>query len=274
MPINLLYHDIANTGCDDSSGFSGPEAARYKLTPAEFQQHLESVVKTVRQPPLVTILPDALEQASSQSWMITFDDGGLSAVTEIADQLEQQGWRGWFFITTDFIGKPSFCSRDQIRELHQRGHIIGSHSCSHPERISSCSWAQLVDEWSRSCHLLSEIIGVPVTTGSVPGGFYSVEVARAAAQAGIRVLFNSEPTTSSFRVEGSLVLGRYNIYRGMSASDAAALINSPQRRWRQLVFWNLKKLAKVLVGPLYKAVRQRLLTKAYADSTRPPAGSN
>jgi peptidoglycan/xylan/chitin deacetylase (PgdA/CDA1 family) len=266
MPINILYHDLTATGCDDASGFPGPEAARYKLTPDDFRQHLGRVATVVRQPPLITTAPAEIERGDQHVWMITFDDGGRSAITETAEQLERLGWRGWFFISTDFIGAPTFCSRDQIQELHQRGHVIGSHSCSHPERISDCSWDQLIDEWTRSCRTLSNIIKQPVTTASVPGGFYSRTVARAAAQAGIRVLFNSEPTTRVSYVDQTLILGRYNVYRGMSAADAASIIISPARRWRQSAFWNLKKVAKVFVGPVYKMVRQKLLQRAYAKA--------
>ena len=263
MLINLMYHDVTAPGLEDSSGFPGPGAARYKLSPVEFEHHLDRIAAVVREAPLVSTSPDTLKSANGQSWTITFDDGGSSAATEIARQLERRGWRGWFFIPTDFIGTKSFCTREQVRELHRRGHVIGSHSSSHPERISSCSWETLVDEWSKSSYVLSEIIGQHVTTASVPGGFYSKEVARAAAKSGINVLFNSEPTTTCSTVDGALILGRYNIYRGMSEADAASLVTSPLRRWRQGAFWNLKKAAKVLAGPIYKSLRQKILAKQY-----------
>ncbi|MDB5344193.1 MAG: polysaccharide deacetylase family protein [Schlesneria sp.] len=262
MPINLLYHDVTAAGADDASGFEGPEAARYKLTSADFRCHLDRIANATTQQPVA----GAEDLPSNENcWTITFDDGGVSNATIIADELERRHWRGWFFIATDFIGCPTFCSKGQLRDLHQRGHLIGSHSCSHPERISNCSAEQLLDEWTRSCGVLADIIGQPVTTGSVPGGFYSTAVARAASQAGIKLLFNSEPTTSEFAVEGCRILGRYNIYRGMTAGDATALLTSPVRRWRQAAFWTAKKAAKSVAGPLYQAVRKRLLQQAYAQ---------
>lgn len=263
MLINLLYHDITAAGSESTSGFPGPGAARYKLTPSEFQVHLDHIASSARSSPVASV--SAVQAIDRSAWTITFDDGGLSAITDIAGQLEQRGWRGWFFIATNYLGQPAFCSADQVRELHRRGHVIGSHSHTHPERISRCTWDQLVDEWGRSCRLLSDIIGEPVETASIPGGFYSRDVARAASQAGIRVLFNSEPTTSTFSLDGTLVLGRYNIYRGMSAADAVSLIDSPVRRWRQAAFWNIKKMAKTFAGPVYKAVRHRILAREYAS---------
>ncbi len=263
MPITLLYHDVTPANADDSSGFAGPEAARYKLTPDEFSRHLDAVAARVTSPPLITTVPNDLDRRGTDSWLITFDDGGVSSFTNIAEQLERRGWRGCFFVATDFINKPAFCSCQQLRELHERGHVIGSHSCSHPARISSCSREQLLDEWSRSCDVLGQIIGQQITSASVPGGFYSRAVASAAAQAGIQVLFNSEPTTGTTQVDNCLILGRYNVYRGMPASDAAALISSPLRRMQQTSFWNMKKVAKTFVGPVYRSVRNHLLSAAY-----------
>lgn len=264
MTINLLYHDVALAGEEDSSGFAGPEAARYKLTPDDFERHLAKIKEATTRLPIRSTVEQEWTSACGGSWSITFDDGGLSSITAIAPLLERHDWRGWFFIATDYIGQNSFCSADQIRDLHQRGHVIGSHSASHPERISDCSWDELCDEWSRSVAVLSEIVGEPVTTASVPGGFYSASVARAAAEAGIRILFNSEPTTYTSIVDGMLVLGRYNIYRGMPPEDAALLIKSPFRRWRQSAFWNLKKVAKVVARPLYKTVRRKVLSASYS----------
>jgi len=105
MPINLLYHDVTPAGADDASGFAGPEAARYKLTQDEFSRHMERIAVATTSLPLAS--PSGLNP-SSQFWTITFDDGGISARTNIADELEHRGWRGWFFIATDFIGNPSF----------------------------------------------------------------------------------------------------------------------------------------------------------------------
>lgn len=261
MSINLLYHDVTPAGVDDSSGFAGPEAARYKLTPDEFSAHLNRIKDSVTACPLSN--PADLAN-TTDAWTITFDDGGLSNATLIAGELERRGWRGWFFIATDFIDRPTFCSREQIRDLHERGHVIGSHSCSHPERISSCSTTQIFDEWSRSCEVLAKIVGKSVTAASVPGGFYSTEVARAAARAGIKVLFTSEPTVHASRVDHCRVVGRYNIYRGMHATDATLLLTSRYRRWRQAACWSAKKAAKTVAGPVYKAVRRSLLSRAYS----------
>src|SRR6267142_6010714 len=100
--------------------------------------------------------------------LLTFDDGGESAYGCVADLLERAGWRGHFLITTDFLDRPGFVTRAQVRDLAARGHEIGSHTCSHPTPMAGCRWEHLVDEWTRSTAVLADVLGAPVRLASVP----------------------------------------------------------------------------------------------------------
>jgi peptidoglycan/xylan/chitin deacetylase (PgdA/CDA1 family) len=257
-----MYHDVVEPGQEDSSGFPGPSAARYKLTTSTFRQHLAVLAGALPAPP--STAAELLTRSGAKQMLITFDDGGRSAAEPIADLLEERRWRGHFLVTTGRIGTPPFLSSEQIRNLHRRGHVIGSHSYSHPERMALCPWKQLVGEWSQSCAVLADILGEAVTVASVPGGFYSRRVAEAADLAGIRVLFNSEPTTRVRKVNQCLIVGRYTIYEGMTAATAAALVSRwPWRRQAQSVAWKVKKAAKAVGGRAYLTLRERLLAQVY-----------
>ena len=278
MPIALIYHDVVPAGEFDASGFPGPGAARYKFFTEEFHGHLEALQRVAQAAPISTCdstLAPAGDNKSSLPCLLTFDDGGASSVLTIAGMLEERGWTGHFFVTTDLIDSPAFLSREQVGLLRQRGHFIGSHSCSHPRRMSACTWEQLVDEWRRSCDVLSAIVGEQVTMASVPGGFYSRRVAQAAANAGIRTLFTSEPTARQWVVDGCSVLGRYSIDRGVSAEQMAAIAAGKLvPRLRQAVVWQAKKIAKTMAAPLYAAVRERLLSSSYSQNAARRAGIN
>jgi peptidoglycan/xylan/chitin deacetylase (PgdA/CDA1 family) len=240
--IALLYHDVVSGDEFDSSGFAGADAAVYKLCRETFQNHL-----------------DALATANP-SVVLTFDDGGISSYCHIADEIEKRGKQGYFFIATNWIGKPGFLDSSQIRELRERGHIIGSHSCSHPSRISRYTLGDIIHEWSRSAAVLADILGEPVLTASVPGGYYSEKVARAAAIAGLETLFTSEPTVHTDLIEGCLVKGRFMIQRNTSAKTAAALARGEVfPRFRQLVWWNSKKALKAAGGRAWLNFRKRVL---------------
>jgi peptidoglycan/xylan/chitin deacetylase (PgdA/CDA1 family) len=242
--IALLYHDVVCHGDFSASGFDRADANIYKMDVQQFRCHLDAVAKTGRHP------------------LITVDDGGVSALGTIAPLLEERRFFGCFFIATDFIGRRGFLSRDQIRELRRRGHLIGSHSCSHPERISHCSWHQLVDEWKRSADILSGLLEEPVPLASVPGGFYSRRVAKAAAAAGRRILFTSDPTTAVRRVDGCVVLGRFTLQRTSSPERAAAFARGD---WlpilQQSLHWNAKKCAKTIGGAAWLRFRRWALAQ-------------
>lgn len=264
MTVTLLYHDVVRVRQDDASGFPGPGAARYKLTITEFQTHLAALDQAARLAPSVLI-----EEAAR--WRLTFDDGGISAATYIADALDARDWRGWFFITTDRIGTAGFVSRTQLLDLYQRGHMLGTHSCSHPSPFAHLPYARQVAELRDSRKLLEDILGVGVTSGSVPGGFYSAEVGDAAAEAGLTTLFNSEPTTTHDERNGCRIRGRYTIYRGMTAQHAVGLLNSPWARGRQAWLWSAKKLAKRTAGSAYRQVREAWLRRSYQPTPTGPA---
>jgi len=236
----LMYHDVVPAGAEDTSGFHGLDAALYKVTTEAFAEQIAGIATLADRP------------------TITFDDGGCSAM-EAAEVLERYGLRGHFFITTDYIGSPGFLTARQLQDLHGRGHVLGTHSCSHPLRMAQISWPQLIHEWTVSCAVLSDILGCAVAVGSVPGGAFSNVVADAAAQAGILHLFTSEPTAEIATIAGISVGGRFTIRRSTSTTRVLAFARGV-RFWcaQQRAAWALKKLTKRLGGSGYLAMRRAL----------------
>lgn len=247
LRTSLLYHDVVPDGQYRSSGFSSPDADIYKLDASEFRRHLQAIVARGVRP---------------HAGLFTFDDGGVSALEPTASLLEEFGFTGNFFVTTDFIGTPGFLTREQIRELHRRGHVIGSHSCSHPTRMALCPRDQLRREWSESGRVLADIIGADVITASVPGGFYSRAVAETAAESGIRVLYTSEPTAVAHTVGQMTVIGRYSVQQGIPASTAAELAAGDSwPRMKQAVLWGVKKAVKRVGGRYWLAFRTLVIAR-------------
>lgn len=239
----LMFHDIVEVGAEDASGFTGRDAALYKVTPERFEQQMAGIARL----------------APERRPAVTFDDGGVSAMNA-ADALERHGLTGFFFVTVDFIGASGFINAHQIGDLHRRGHIVGSHSCSHPLRMAHCSPGRLLDEWTRSRTALSRLIGNEVTVASIPGGEFSPAVAEAAAQAGITVLFTSEPTRATRVISGLRVRGRFTIRHHTSVHATMNLArDGGLAAARQQIAWTLKKLSKRLVGARYLEFRRLVL---------------
>jgi hypothetical protein len=243
--LSIMYHDVVENDNYAASGFGGEGAKIYKLDRKDFARQLATI-----------------QAGGGGEVLLTFDDGGASAYEPVSGMLEQYGWRGYFFITTDWIGRPGFLNTEQIRKLDQRGHIIGSHSCSHPTRMAREPRERLVKEWKESTERLTTIVRHPVTVASVPGGYYSRRVAEAAAEAGIETLFTSEPTAMVRTVNGCRVLGRYVIMQGMGPEWAAGFATGKLApRLRQALLWNAKRAAKALGGETYLRIREAILRR-------------
>ena len=76
-------------------------------------------------------------------------------------------------MTAGRVDTPGFLSGPQLREMVARGHVIGSHSYSHPKRMGGCPPETIAEEWRRSVDVLQNVLGAPILTASVPGGFYT-----------------------------------------------------------------------------------------------------
>jgi len=121
----------------------------------------------------------------------------------------------------------------------------------------------MVREWRHSRAMLEDILHAEVTTASVPGGYYRTPAAEAAAEAGYRTLFTSEPMTRVRLVCECLVLGRYSIRRGDAPALASALVvGHGAARGRQWAIWNAKKVLKAAGGKVYLAIREVIFERA------------
>jgi len=257
--IALEYHDIVADPDSDASGFLGASAASYKIRHEDFASHLQVLDKHQG----AGINVQQLSANTSRSILFTFDDGGISAIDAIARALEERNYIGHFFVVTSLIGKPGFCDPDHLRELHHRGHVVGSHTHSHPIRMSKLSDAELIYEWKTSNDILEECLGSPRLVASIPGGYYSPRVAHSAGQAGIRFLFTSEPIVRVKEVGGCLVLGRFTLRRSSRASEVSSLVGPlGAARTRQWATWNIKKVVKATIGGSYLKLRAAFFGEA------------
>jgi peptidoglycan/xylan/chitin deacetylase (PgdA/CDA1 family) len=242
----LMYHDVLP---DDSDV--------YAVTPDQFREHLDAIAAATGSAPV------GVEGLTSGSggWALTFDDGGISAL-DAGEELARRSWQGHFFIVIEYVGQAGYLDWDGVRAVAAMGHVIGSHTCTHPHRMADLSWEQLLDEWSRSAATLADGLGAPVSTASVPGGLYSTAVGRAAARAGYSTLFNSLPTQRVGSIDGCTLIGRYAIRRNTPATEAAAAATGRALPWtRQRVAWRLRGAVKKLAGPRYESMRRSLLAR-------------
>lgn len=241
----LMYHEV--TDDPTTSGFQRPGALPYTFSRAAFARHLDAIGKGELRPELVTALDLAHE--GGRHLALTFDDGGASAMY-VADELARRGWHAHFFIITSRIGERTFLKPSDIRTLRSAGHVVGTHSHTHPDIFRNLSRTMMATEWSVSRAILEGLLGEPCVAASVPGGDISPAVLESVSDAGLRFLFTSEPLLKPGRVGQTWIFGRVILKAGVSASTIGQLVAF--RGWQrvQLLRW-LGGVARNLFPPLY-----------------------
>jgi peptidoglycan/xylan/chitin deacetylase (PgdA/CDA1 family) len=249
----LAYHDVVPDSRKDSSGFTGLNEATYKISPERFDRQMAAIRNRAGEAP--SLLEGGIGPDGASGWVLTFDDGGISAYDHVLESLGRLQWKAFFFITTDRIGDPGFLDREQIRILRKRGHRIGSHSCTHPNMILQ-GREEIGREWRESIGILSDLLGEPVDTAAVPGGFVNADVERAAESAGIRLLFTSTPTLNVRQVGRCAVVGRFSIKDSTPDPVVAELARGASGAWlKQKLYWAWKRSVKAVLGGQYKRLR-------------------
>lgn len=225
----LMYHDVTDE--PTTSGFQRPGAWAYKLSRQRFDEHLTQLAAAAPAPSLVT---DVALAGAGDHLLLTFDDGALGA-RHAADMVARRGWRAHFFVVTGLLGTPGFLAPADVRALRAAGHLVGSHSHTHPDIFRDLPPARMALEWRTSRAVLEDLLGEPCALASVPGGDSSADVFRSAADAGYRFLFTSEPWLYPRRVAGCVVLGRFSVKAQTPPGRVVAL--AACRGWGRALAW-------------------------------------
>lgn len=243
--LTFLYHEAVDDPSD--SGFQRNSALPYKHRIQEFYDNIDIISRLCNN--IITI--DQLH-LHNEATLLTFDDGGKSSIL-IADYLEKYDLRGHFFITTSLIGDKYFLSEAEIRDLHNRGHIIGSHSHSHPNVFKSLSYENMILEWSTSKKVLENILKTEITTCSIPGGDANKNSYISAQKCGYKFLFDSEPTIRLRKKDNLYILGRICPKAGTSYEVVEGFCNYKGIR-KQNYIRKVKNLVKTIVFPVYSKI--------------------
>ncbi len=236
--INLLYHEVIDNYSE--SGFQNKDNLAYMHKTEIFRAQAE----------LISNQKEILEKVS-----FTFDDGGISNLKS-AKILEDFSLKGLYFITTNKIGYKGFLNQEDIRLLSDEGHLIGSHSHTHPMIFRTLKYNEMLNEWKISKDILEQIIGKEITACSVPGGDSDTRTYKSAAESGFKTVYDSEPIVHPRHEHGIEILGRFSIKAQTSLYELDDIIHlrslkSLQRNRK------IKSTVKKLIFPIHHYLQSK-----------------
>lgn len=164
IPV-LCYHKISDNA----------KPGDYSISTQRFKEHIRLLADSGYH----AIVPDQLYNflrsggpLPTRPVMITFDDSHIEHYTIAAPVLERYGFRGVFFIMSVTIGKPGYLSKDEIRSLSDRGHVIGLHTWDHQlvRILDEKGWDTQVTKPKAQ---LESITGKPVVYFAYPSGVWN-----------------------------------------------------------------------------------------------------
>lgn len=213
VPV-LCYHQIRDLRSTDSK-----RAQDYIVSPSVFAAQM----KLLADSGYTAILPDVLYDYKkygislpSKPVLIQFDDADLSQFDVAKPILDKYKFKATFFIMTVVLGKKGYMSADQVKQLSDEGHIIGSHTWDHKnvKTYTEEDWVTQVDKPSQK---LQQITGKRVDYFAYPFGLMDHKGAEELHARGFKAAFQligkDDETFPLFSIRRYIIPGYYDMKR-------------------------------------------------------------
>lgn len=242
----LMYHDVYDKSIKES-GFNFESNYPYKLDKTAFEDQVKTFSAYINK-----------NGIDKDYLRLSFDDGGVSFYTQIMPILEKYGFKGYFFIATSFIGQDGFLTEQMIKEMHNRGHIIGGHSHTHRQRMHTFSYDELKADWKNCIETLDGIIGEHISVVSLPNGFESKKIYEVLQSLGVKDIYTSEPFEKTRFFSDMNVYGRYGIRDSMTVNDVLAITFDKKTKCKIRIKKECLNFLKKVMGNSYITIREKV----------------
>lgn len=220
VPV-LCYHQIRDWKPTDS------KSAKDYIVPVEtFKAHLKMLADSGYQ----TILPDEYyaylnlgTPLPDKPIMLTFDDTEENQYAIAAPEMKKYDFKAVYFIMTVSLGRPKYMSKDQVKQLSEAGHVIGSHTWDH-HNVKKYKGEDWVTQIEKPTKTLEAITGKKVEHFAYPFGLWNPEAFPELKKRGFRSAYvlaeKRDPNDPLFTIRRIIASGYW---------DAKRLNNSIQR---------------------------------------------
>ena len=250
-----MYHELERAGrplCSADAGY-----VRYVVREDDFRAQMDAMAASGKFGVGVSEWLAAPAASAANQVVITFDDGCETDLIAAAPILQAHAFGATCYLTVDFLDRPGFLTRTQVRELAATGIEIGSHSVSHAY-LSDLDDAALHREIVESRHELELLAGVTIRSFSCPGGRYDDRVLSVARKAGYESVTTSRAEWNHHQRPAEL-LGRIAIMQDTTLADFSSTLSGRDLGARRLRNSALGAAKAVLGNTLYEKLRVALL---------------
>lgn len=204
-----MFHQI-----DDNS--SNWDNASCSMTKKSFELLIEYLLSTNHKFCSLKDIENIFDRkVESNEIYLTFDDAYVDVYNNCFEFLKKYEIPFTVFITTAFIDKPKYLTKDMIIKLNS-SHLctIGAHSVTHMN-LRKASKAECIREISESSKILSRFIGERIDYFAYPyGSIYAVSkyCTKIASDLGYKLAFSTLKTSLNVKsLQKPYFLPRFNI---------------------------------------------------------------
>ncbi|MBC8032837.1 MAG: polysaccharide deacetylase family protein [Chitinophagaceae bacterium] len=210
VPV-LCYHQIRDWRPSDSK-----TSRDYIVPVAAFREQMKMLADSGYH----AITPDQLHNYLTKSAalpakpiMLTYDDTDFEQYSIAKPEMEKYGFKGVFFIMTVSMGRPHYMSREQVKELSDSGHIIGTHTWNHEnvKKYEEKDWSTQVEKPTK---VLESLIGKPVKYFAYPFGLWNKDALPKLRELGFKGAFqlstSRDTTEPLYTIRRIIVPGTWN----------------------------------------------------------------
>ena len=179
LPI-LMYHYVRVVDAQ-----ADPLGYRLSVTPPQLAEQLDYLTTHGYH----AVSPAVLMQSGPlppKSVLLTFDDGYEDFYTAGWPIVRAHTDQALIFIITGFMGKDSYLTSAQVRELAAQGVTVGAHTITHVN-LATQSPTELTRQLMQPKQVLEQLLQTSVPYVAYPSGKYNAGVLSASAIAGYKV---------------------------------------------------------------------------------------
>ncbi|MBS1735444.1 MAG: polysaccharide deacetylase family protein [Bacteroidetes bacterium] len=210
VPV-LCYHHIREPKPGQSETFKS-----YSVSPSQFADQM----KALKDSGYESILPNQLydylvynRPLPPKPVMLTFDDTDEEQFTIGAKEMEKNGFKGVFFIMTISINRPRYMSKEQIKELADKGNAVESHTWDH-HMVTKYQGEDWNTQFVKPRKTIEDITGKTALYFAYPFGLWNQAAIPELKKAGFKMAFilstKRDSTEPLYTIRRMIVPGQWS----------------------------------------------------------------